>query len=828
MAQILDIVTVGEKVVYSVDVDPSAGVGTPAPIGSLAFVNTGENYIKVGALDTAWDLVATATSGTNVKEGDFKRLAIYDTDASGYSVDDQIDQNGQLIDVIIEDQPSRTEDITYTIPNPGDAVTNANFVLTEGDQSINGDKTFNNDVTIQGNLDVNGTLTSIDTDNLTVEDKLITLNKNGIADSAGESGIEFEEDGSITAYIKTSTDREKFCFNAPAIDFDACLDFDKLTANRDFHFPDEAGSLVVQPTTQTGVAKQIAFWTSLNQISNETGVDENSFTWDDVNNLLGIQTASPQAIIHLFNQAITGTVDTTAVILGKAKLDANVGAGASILGGSSGVNEASGVDSHAQGTSSVASGDFSHAEGEGNTASGTAAHAEGEGTTASGAYSHTEGNATLASGTAAHAEGDTTTASGASAHAEGLNTEASGDRAHAEGNATTASGESAHAEGSGSVASGIASHAENASTASGDYSHAEGGNTTASGLTSHAEGNVTTSSGYGSHAEGQETLASNFAAHAEGYQTEASGSQAHAEGNATTASGESAHAEGSATTASGIGSHAEGSTTTASGEYSHAEGNGTTSSGNGSHSEGIDTVASGNGAHAEGDGAEATGDGAHAQGYQTTASGIYSHAQGSSTFASGENAHAQGFRSRAFGLNSTAIGTRAQTGANDGVTIITDSQDVESTAEVADSMKMRFQNGWDLVKGDGDDNSDGVNFRIRQASGNTTDGAAATIQTIAIPADSTVMIKSKIVGVRTGGTAGNVADSAAYEKTSVFKNIGGTVTVSKKQSDYTFEDQASWESNHDVSGTDAIISVTDKLCADCFTFSIINIRSYNG
>lgn len=713
MAQILDIVTVGEKVIYSIDADPSAGSGISAPLGSLALINDGTAYLKVGALDTEWDLISTSTSGTNVKEGDFKRLAIYDTDASGYSVDDQINQNGQLIDVILESQPSRTEDITYTIPNPGDAITGANFVLTEGEQTINGNKTFSNNIIINGDLSVNGTTTTIDTDNLTVEDKLVTLNKGGLANSAGESGIEFEEDGSITGYIKTSTDREKFCFNVPAIDFDACLDFDKLTANRDFHLPDEAGSLVVQPTTQTGVAKQIAFWKSLNQISNETGVDEDSFTWDDVNNFLGVQTASPQSILHLFNQAITGTVDPTAVILGKAKIDENVGAGATILGGSllNFENIASGRDSFAQGSRARATGSASHASGVDTLASGISSYAQGNGTTASGGYSHAEGNETIASAESAHAEGTATTASGNRSHAEGMD-------------------------------------------------------------------------------------------------TLASGSQAHAEGNGTEASGDNSHAEGSNTTASGIGSHAQGSTTTASGEYSHAEGNGTTSSGNGSHSEGIDTVASGNGAHAEGDGAEATGDGAHAQGYQTTASGIYSHAQGSSTFASGENAHAQGFRSRAFGLNSTAIGTRAQTGANDGVTIITDSQDVESTAEVADSMKMRFQNGWDLVKGDGDDNSDGVNFRIRQASGNTTDGAAATIQTIAIPADSTVMIKSKIVGVRTGGTAGDVADSAAYEKTSVFKNIGGVVTVSKKQSDYTFEDQASWESNHDVSGTDAIISVT--------------------
>lgn len=74
----------------------------------------------------------------------------------------------------------------------------------------------NGKVTLSGDLEVDGTTTTVDTTNLLVKDKLITLNDGGSASSAGGAGIEFEEDGSATGYIKTAADRAGFEFNAPA------------------------------------------------------------------------------------------------------------------------------------------------------------------------------------------------------------------------------------------------------------------------------------------------------------------------------------------------------------------------------------------------------------------------------------------------------------------------------------------------------------------------------------------------------------------------------------------------------------------------------------
>lgn len=72
-----------------------------------------------------------------------------------------------------------------------------------------------NDLTINGNLTVNGTTTTVNTTNLEVEDKLVALNKGGAAASAAGSGIEFEENGVKTAYVKTSSDRNAFEIKAP-------------------------------------------------------------------------------------------------------------------------------------------------------------------------------------------------------------------------------------------------------------------------------------------------------------------------------------------------------------------------------------------------------------------------------------------------------------------------------------------------------------------------------------------------------------------------------------------------------------------------------------
>ena len=122
-----------------------------------------------------------------------------------------------------------------------------------------------------------------------------------------------------------------------------------------------------------------------------------------------------------------------------------------------------------------ATGDFVNITVAGSQAFGLNSHAEGCSTLAYGKNSHAEGYHTVAAANESHAEGCGCQANASFAHAEGIDTEAKGDGAHAEGFTTTASGTYSHAEGF-------------FTTASGTYSHAEGYYTKAANYVSHASG----------------------------------------------------------------------------------------------------------------------------------------------------------------------------------------------------------------------------------------------------------------------------------------------------------------------------------------------------
>ena len=95
----------------------------------------------------------------------------------------------------------------------------------------------------------------------------------------------------------------------------------------------------------------------------------------------------------------------------------------------------------------------------GSQAFGLNSHAEGCSTLAYGKNSHTEGYHTVAAANESHAEGCGCEANASFAHAEGIDTEARGDGSHAEGFTTTASGTYSHAEGYYTKATNHASHA---------------------------------------------------------------------------------------------------------------------------------------------------------------------------------------------------------------------------------------------------------------------------------------------------------------------------------------------------------------------------------
>lgn len=64
---------------------------------------------------------------------------------------------------------------------------------------------------------IQGDVTYSNADDLMVKDKTITLNNDGLAASAGESGIEIEEAGVITSYMRVNAGRTAMEFKAPSL-----------------------------------------------------------------------------------------------------------------------------------------------------------------------------------------------------------------------------------------------------------------------------------------------------------------------------------------------------------------------------------------------------------------------------------------------------------------------------------------------------------------------------------------------------------------------------------------------------------------------------------
>lgn len=90
---------------------------------------------------------------------------------------------------------------------------------------------------------------------------------------------------------------------------------------------------------------------------------------------------------------------------------------------------------------------------------------------------------------------------------------------------------------------------------------------------------------------------------------------------------------------------------------------------------------------------------------------------------------------------------------------------------------------------------------------NTTTATVTTLVTVAIASNTTALIRTNVVGRRTGGSAGTTGDSGAFTRTVRCKNIAGTVTANDLFNDFTSRDQASWDVDVVASSTNCIIRV---------------------
>lgn len=135
----------------------------------------------------------------------------------------------------------------------------------------------------------------------------------------------------------------------------------------------------------------------------ETSISQNSQKTSELSKRLDAAKSKIRAAQNTADAAQTKANAVQSAVNGKMDATNPSGTGHFSMGRKK--NSTIGLNSHAEGNTTIASGPNSHAEGGGTTASGVNSHAEGNSTTASGKYSHAEGNNTTASGKDSHVQG---------------------------------------------------------------------------------------------------------------------------------------------------------------------------------------------------------------------------------------------------------------------------------------------------------------------------------------------------------------------------------------------------------------------------------------
>lgn len=167
---------------------------------------------------------------------------------------------------------------------------------------------FNSNLTVSGNLTVNGTLTNVNTTNLEVKDKTITLNNGGGATSGNLSGIEIEENGSTTGYVMTSSTRAAWNLKAPSTS--GIWGF--TPGNFDADFVTGGGNVTLTLPATNGTLALNTGWTASRVLtSNGSGVlTPSTVTTTELDYLSGvtsaIQTQFSNAVMLAGTQTITG------------------------------------------------------------------------------------------------------------------------------------------------------------------------------------------------------------------------------------------------------------------------------------------------------------------------------------------------------------------------------------------------------------------------------------------------------------------------------------------------------------------------------------------
>jgi len=214
-----------------------------------------------------------------------------------------------------------TQGFCFTVSDgqPADQATfNAAFASKTADNTLAGEQTINNDVNINGDLTVTGTQTTIDTTNLDVTDKNITVNDGGNDASSEGAGITVERTGTDGSIVYEDALATKFKVGAVASEVEVVdvstaqtLTNKTIDANNNPITNLAHGAEVDNPSSGVhGVAGDVVGATDAQVLTNKT-IDADLNT---ISNLAhGAEVDEPSAGVHGVSGSIVGTTDTQAL-----------------------------------------------------------------------------------------------------------------------------------------------------------------------------------------------------------------------------------------------------------------------------------------------------------------------------------------------------------------------------------------------------------------------------------------------------------------------------------------------------------------------------------
>ena len=184
-------------------------------------------------------------------------------------------------------------------------------------------------VVIPGDLTIQGTTTTVDTTNLDVKDKNITVNKNGLDATSEGAGLTIDRTGTKGSLIYKDASASKFALGALGAETDIVdvsstqtLTNKTLSGGTISSSAVGASSLTVSGTsnlnggTTLGDASGDSLTINSSAVSTPNGLnfDSNTLVIDAANNRVGVGVASPTVPLEVSGAAIVGSLTTSSSI----------------------------------------------------------------------------------------------------------------------------------------------------------------------------------------------------------------------------------------------------------------------------------------------------------------------------------------------------------------------------------------------------------------------------------------------------------------------------------------------------------------------------------